>query len=552
MLTAIHKCFDVVLETHGRELTLAAIPPDDEAVYDMICRADTLGVFQIESRAQMSMLPRLQPRTYYDLVIEVAIVRPGPIQGQMVHPFLRRRMGDEKVTYPNEAIRAVLEKTLGVPIFQEQAMRLAVVAAGFTPGEADQLRRAMAAWRRPGVIDQFRVKLLQGMQQNGLSEEFAQRVYQQIQGFGEYGFPESHAASFALLVYASAWLKHHYPAAFAAAMINSQPLGFYAPAQLVRDAREHGVEVRGVDVNLSRWDCTLEQGAGSKEQGAKREARAGSSSTPCLRLGLRMIDGLRETFGRTIERTRDEHAFTSIDDFTRRTGLGQAVVKRLAEADAFGSLGANRRQALWESLGQERKPLPLPLFDTPQIADPSWGGSTRKKTSRRPGPEPGQEPGQDGRAILPAMSLAEEVVADYRTAGLSLRAHPISFHRRELDRLGVTTAAGLAELANETQVRVAGLVLLRQRPGTAKGITFVTLEDETGTANLVVHQRTWDRYYRVARGAPAWIAHGHVQTTRDDPSGHKHAAAVIHVVVRRLEALAEGLGALEIKSRDFR
>jgi error-prone DNA polymerase len=265
-----------------------------------------------------------------------------------------------------------------------------------------------------------------------------------------------------------------------------------------------------------------------------------------------MIDGLRETFGRTIERTRDEHAFTSIDDFTRRTGLGQAVVKRLAEADAFGSLGANRRQALWESLGQERKPLPLPLFDTPQIADPSWGGSTRKKTSRRPGPEPGQEPGQDGRAILPAMSLAEEVVADYRTAGLSLRAHPISFHRRELDRLGVTTAAGLAELANETQVRVAGLVLLRQRPGTAKGITFVTLEDETGTANLVVHQRTWDRYYRVARGAPAWIAHGHVQTTRDDPSGHKHAAAVIHVVVRRLEALAEGLGALEIKSRDFR
>jgi error-prone DNA polymerase len=528
MLTAIHKCFDLVRDHHGRELTLATIPQEDPAVYDMICRADTLGVFQIESRAQMSMLPRLQPRTFYDLVIEVAIVRPGPIQGQMVHPFLRRRMGEEEEMYPNEAIRDVLHKTLGVPIFQEQAMRLAVVAAGFTPGEADQLRRAMAAWRRPGVIDQFRVKLLAGMQKNGLPEEFAQRVYQQIQGFGEYGFPESHAASFALLVYVSAWLKHYYPAAFCAAMINSQPLGFYAPAQLIRDARDHGVEVRGVDVNASGWDCTL-------EQEVNRGARAGPSPAPVLRLGLCMINGLRETFGELIEQARAAGPFTSIDDFARRTGFGQAVIKRLAEADAFGSLGANRRQAVWQSLAHEKKPKPLPLFDSKKGVRPLF---SEEKTVLTP--------------FLPAMRLEDEVVADYRSHGLSLRAHPISFYRPELDALGITTAAGLAELANETPVRVAGLVLLRQRPGTAKGITFVTLEDETGTVNLVVHQQTWDRYYRVARRAPAWIAHGHVQTTRGDPAARKHAAAVIHVVVRRLEALAEGLGALEVKSRDFR
>ena len=338
MLTAIHKCFDLVREHHGRELTLATIPPDDPAVYDMICRADTIGVFQIESRAQMSMLPRLKPRRFYDLVIEVAIVRPGPIQGNMVHPYLRRRAGEEEETYPNDAIRQVLEKTLGVPIFQEQAMRLAVVAAGFTPGEADQLRRAMAAWRRPGLIDQFRKKLLDGMRANNLPEEFAQRVYRQIEGFGEYGFPESHAASFALLVYASAWLKHYYPAAFAAALINSQPMGFYAPAQLVRDARDHGVAVRPVDVNHSRWDCTLEErGRGGEESRveSKKFRRSISFCTPrssllaprsFLRLGLRMLNGLRKDAAETIERARRAGPFLSIDDFARRTGLGQAVI----------------------------------------------------------------------------------------------------------------------------------------------------------------------------------------------------------------------------------
>ncbi len=378
MLTAIHKCFDLVREHHGLDLTLATLPKEDPAVYDMICRADTIGVFQIESRAQMSMLPRLRPRCFYDLVIEVAIVRPGPIQGNMVHPYLRRRAGKEPETYPNDAIREVLHKTLGVPIFQEQAMRLAVVAAGFTPGEADQLRRAMAAWRRPGLIDQFRQKLLAGMRANGLPEEFAQRVYQQIEGFGEYGFPESHAASFALLVYASAWLKHYYPAAFAAAMINSQPMGFYQPAQLVRDARDHGVPVRPIDVNHSCWDCTLEPTRQPPAPPGVQRARHNwgrshlhrqeppaepGAAGVFLRLGLRMLGGLGERAGRAIEETRTAGPFASIDDFTRRTGLGQPIVKRLAEADAFGSIGADRRQALWHALAQEKKRRAMPLFE---------------------------------------------------------------------------------------------------------------------------------------------------------------------------------------------
>jgi error-prone DNA polymerase len=566
MLTAIHKCFDLVREHYGRELTLATVPKEDPDVYDMICRADTIGVFQIESRAQMSMLPRLKPRRFYDLVIEVAIVRPGPIQGNMVHPYLRRRAGEEQETYPNDAIRQVLEKTLGVPIFQEQAMRLAVVAAGFTPGEADQLRRAMAAWRRPGLIDQFRKKLLDGMRANNLPEEFAQRVYRQIEGFGEYGFPESHAASFALLVYTSAWLKHHYPAAFAAALINSQPMGFYQPAQLVRDARDHGVAVRPVDVNFSCWDCTLEEVENCKMQNANCKLQIDNPQSAIrnpqsvfLRLGLRMIGGLRETHGKLIEQVRTAGPFTSIDDFARRTGLGQAVIKRLAEADAFGSLGAGRRQALWHALGQEKKRRSMPLFapedkDDCKMHDHPSGGARNCKL---------QNAEQHSSAIedlqfaicnlqfstvpaLPPMQLYEEVVADYRTAGLSLRAHPISFYRDQLERLGITPARQLVDLKNGAQVRVAGLVLLRQRPGTAKGITFVMLEDETGTVNLVVHQHTWDRYYRIARRAPAWIAHGHIQTTTES------FAPVIHVVVARLEALTEQLERLDVKSRDFR
>ncbi|MGL4514001.1 MAG: OB-fold nucleic acid binding domain-containing protein, partial [Lacipirellulaceae bacterium] len=444
--------------------------------------------------------PRLRPRCFYDLVIEVAIVRPGPIQGDMVHPYLRRRSGAEPVTYPNDAIRAVLHRTLGVPIFQEQAMKLAVVAAGFGPGEADQLRRAMAAWRSPGRIEHYRQKLLDGMRANGLDEGFAERCYRQLQGFGEYGFPESHAASFALLVYASCWLKHHHPAAFCAAMLNSQPLGFYAPAQLVRDARNHGVEPLSVDVNHSDWDCTLERLGGAL----------------ALRLGMRLVAGLGEGAGLRVEQARGGGPFRSPDDLRRRAGLDRRSLAALAAADAFGSLRVDRRHALWNALGQETSAEPRPLFA--ELDD--------------------QEPTID---TLPRADAEREVFDDYRSLGLSLKNHPVAFHRARLTRLGVLTAEGLQDAANGQRVQVAGIVLLRQRPGTAKGITFVTLEDETGAVNLIVHPGTWERHYRVAKRSRAWIARGELQ----------HAAGVIHVVVERIEALGESLEPLRATSRDF-
>ena len=498
MLTAIRKCFTLIQATTGRELTLADVPEGDPQVYDMICRADTMGVFQIESRAQMSMLPRLKPRCYYDLVIEVAIVRPGPIQGDMVHPYLRRRFGEEEETYPNEAIRQVLKKTLGVPLFQEQCMQLAIVAAGFTPGEADQLRRAMGAWRRPGIIDQFRQKLLDGMRRHGLEGEFAERVFQQIRGFGEYGFPESHAASFALLVYVSAWLKHYYPAQFTAAVINSQPMGFYAPSQLVQDVRKHHVEVRPVDVNRSEWDCTLEQGD--------------------IRLGFRLIKGFQESTARAIvESRRLDGCFTSMHDFIRRTALSQAQVEKLAEADALASLNQSRREAVWNALSISAKPRQRTLFDD-------------------------LKPDEEPVVALPEMMPEEEVHTDYRMTGLSLRSHPLAFLRERLEPLGIIPAAQLAQTPNDIFVKVAGIVLLRQRPSTAKGITFVTIEDETGTANLVVHAKTWERFRKITRHCQAWIVHGKVEC-KD---------TVIHVIVRRLEDLSSRLSSLAIKSRDFR
>jgi error-prone DNA polymerase len=497
MLTAIRKCFQLVQETSGQQLTLANIPAGDRSVYDMICRADTIGVFQIESRAQMSMLPRLRPRCYYDLVIEVAIVRPGPIQGQMVHPYLRRRAGEEPVTYPNDQIRCVLEKTLGVPIFQEQVMKLAVVAAGFTPGEADQLRRAMAAWRKNGHIETFRQKLLDGMRQRGLSEEFAQRVFQQIRGFGEYGFPESHAASFALLVYASAYLKHHYPAAFAAALINSQPMGFYAPAQLIRDARQHEVTVLPADINHSDWDCTLDD-------------------PRTLRLGLRLIRGLSPGDAEAIQHARRDGPFRSVDELARRTGLLRGTISRLAAADAFGSLDCHRRQAVWNALSQPGNRRLSPLTD--------------------PLDQPPERP-----AGLVAASVQEEVIADYQTTGLTLRPHPVSFHRQTLDRFGVVPAERLAQLPHNRQVKVAGVILMRQRPGTGKGITFVTLEDETGIVNLVVYKDIWERFHRIARHSNAWLVRGRLE--------RRHR--VIHVIVQHLQDLHEQLASL-VASRDFR
>ncbi len=499
MLTAIRKCFSLVEATSGRKLTLSDIPEGDRDVYDMICQADTMGVFQIESRAQMSMLPRLKPKSYYDLVVEVAIVRPGPIQGDMVHPYLRRRSGEEEIAYPEgpiqEELKKVLEKTCGVPLFQEQCMQLAIVAAGFAPGEADQLRRAMGAWRRPGLIDQFHEKLLTGMKQKGLSVEFAERIFQQIRGFGEYGFPESHAASFALLVYISCWLKYHYLAEFTAALINSQPMGFYAPAQLIQNARRHGVEVLPVDVCYSDRDCTIESDR--------------------LRLGLRLIRGLSGSTCEKIAVQRALRPFASLSDFIKRTALLPTQVECLAGADALRSLTPTRRDAVWNALAVKPKPRQKTLFD--------------------------DLPPDEPPAVLPSMTPEEEVYSDYQTTGMSLRAHPLSFHRKHLASLGVIPNEELARMQTDSSVKVAGIVLMRQRPATAKEITFVTIEDETGTANLIVHRHTWERFRRVASRSQCWIVHGKVECR----------GLVIHVIVKRIGDLSFHLAPLSLKSRDF-
>jgi error-prone DNA polymerase len=508
MLTALRKCFELIHCTPqytGRRRpqppprALHNLPPEDPAVYDMICAADTVGVFQIESRAQMSMLPRLKPRCFYDLVIEVAIVRPGPIQGGMIHPYLRRRQGREPVVYPSEAVRNVLEKTLGVPLFQEQVMRLAVVAAGFTPGEADQLRRSMAAWRRGGQIDRFETRLIRGMLENGYTPEFAAQLYSQIRGFGEYGFPESHAASFALLVYASAWLKCYYPAAFFAALLNSQPMGFYAPAQLVRDARRHGVTVRPVDVNASGYDCRLEPG--------------GPGAEPALRLGFRLVRGLSAEKVRGIERMQRAGPFCSLDALVRQGGVSRETLLRLAAADAFRSLGLDRRQALWQILAWRRGDQSL--FADQPLFEPT--------------------------AVLPAMSPQERLVADYEAVGLSLEAHPLELVRAELRQLRVRTAEELKETRQGQRVSVAGLVTHRQRPGTAKGTVFMTLEDETGTVNLIIRPDVWERVRGTGRTGIALLADGVVERQED----------VLHVQVRELHDLSVRLGELHARSRDF-
>ncbi len=513
MLSAIHRSLDLIEDHYQRPLSLASIPAADTAVYDMICQADTVGVFQIESRAQMSMLPRLRPRCFYDLVIEVAIVRPGPIQGQMVHPYLKARQSGQQPEYPNEAIAQVLRKTMGVPLFQEQAMRLAVVAAGFTPGEADQLRRAMAAWRRPGVIDKFKQKLIDGMRVNGLDEIFAERVFNQLRGFGEYGFPESHAASFALLVYASCWIKHHYPEVFCCAMLNSQPLGFYAPAQLIQDATRHGVTILAPDVNASRWDCSL--GAYSLQ----KKPTAAKQRQP-IRLGLRMIRGLHEMDAEHIVDARTLGAFfVDQTDLVRRAGLSQATLSILADAGALESLSGDRRAAYWQSLGQERKQTAMPLFDA------------RNMDHDEELPE-----------SLTRMTPLEEVYTDYATTGLSLKGHPIGFYRRQLEQLRVTPANELSNMSNARFIRVAGLILLRQRPGTAKGITFVTMEDETGSINLVIRPETWKQYYLLCKQSNAWLVHGILENRQ----------GVIHVLVGQVEDLQSVIKPLDIKSRDFR
>jgi error-prone DNA polymerase len=520
MLSAIHRAFDLVAAAGGPALTLATVPTEDPSVYEMISRADTVGVFQIESRAQMSMLPRLRPACFYDLVIEVAIVRPGPIQGDMVHPYLRRRLGEELPAYPNEAIREVLEKTLGVPLFQEQAMRLAVVAAGFTAGEADHLRRAMGAWRRPGVIDEFRRRLLEGMLARGLSQAFAEQVFQQIRGFGEYGFPESHAASFALLVYVSAWLKRHHPAAFTAALLGSQPMGFYAPAQLVRDARAHGVTVLPACVHASDWHATLEL-VGTPE--------AEEKSSPAIRLGLEQVYGLGEAAGKRIEQARAKRPFADLDDLTSRANLDREELLHLARAGALAGFGFDRRQAVWEALEERHDVRRMPLFE-----------GTAKACC------PALE-----QTLLPAADPLEEIVSDYRTAGLSLRGHPLTFGRRTLTARGTVTAADVSRLPEGRRVMVAGIVLGKQRPATAAGVIFLTLEDETATTNVVVRPDVWEQSDHEARRAAVLLVAGRVQ----------RRGSIVHLLATRLEGVAldgEPLGAarhtavsLPRMSRDF-
>ncbi len=498
MLTAIRKCFALIERHWSRNLTLANIPAEDAGVYDMISKAETVGVFQIESRAQMSMLPRLRPRCFYDLVIEVAIVRPGPIQGDLVHPYLQRRHKKAAVEYPSEEVRKVLEKTLGVPLFQEQAMRLAMVAAGFTPGQADALRRAMGAWRSDGSIDPFRTQLIDGMRRRGYSEQYCQLLFEQLRSFSLYGFPESHAASFALLVYVSAYLKHHYPAAFTAALLNSQPMGFYAPAQLIRSARRHRVSVRPADVNHSEWDCTLET---DKSGGAA-----------ALRLGLRTIAGLSPEVAKTIVAARSgpgqRPGYASLEDFVARTRLGRAKLIRLSCADAFLSLNIDRRTALWNALAQESSKRDYPLFGQTECND-------------------------DLCTELPAISQAEQVLADYQTQGLSLRGHPISFFRTALSARGILCLDRLGDHPHLRRAEVAGLVLGRQRPATAGGITFITIEDESGTANLILHANTTNRFRTIVNSAAALIARGRVE--RND--------GVTHLVVDRLQVLGADLGA---------
>ncbi|SOE18021.1 DnaE-like error-prone DNA polymerase [Hoeflea halophila] len=507
MLTCIRKAF-TLLDTHyGRRETLSSLPDEDGATYDMICRADTIGVFQIESRAQMSMLPRLRPRTYYDLVIEVAIVRPGPIQGDMVHPYLRRRQGKEQVSFPKEELRAVLGKTLGVPLFQEQAMNIAIVAGGFSPGEADKLRRAMATFRRVGTIGSFQQKMVEGMVRNGYERDFAEHCFRQIEGFGEYGFPESHAASFALLVYVSCWLKCHYPDVFCAAILNSQPMGFYASAQLIRDAREHGVEVRPVDINCSDWDATLEPDADPQPLSARhREMKDIMKHSHAVRLGLRHVKGFGEAEALQLMQNRGR-GYDSVRDLWMRSGLPRRAIEQLAEADCFRSIGLDRRDALWavKALDPLSSAERLPLF---ALAD---GHDLQK------------EPDVD----LPPMPLGEQVINDYQSLSFSLKAHPMSFLRERLAGKGCRLNVDLEKIRSGRVVKVAGLVLVRQRPGSAKGVVFETIEDETGVANIIVWPKVFEKFRAIVLGSRCIGVRGRLQNEQ----------GVIHVVAEYLEDL---------------
>ncbi|SFP10846.1 error-prone DNA polymerase [Mesorhizobium sp. NFR06] len=522
MLTCLKRAFTLLThhyprarDAFGQPYVLATLPEEDRRVYAMIDRADTLGVFQIESRAQMSMLPRLRPQNFYDLVIEVAIVRPGPIQGDMVHPYLRRRQGKEAVHYPSPELRKILGKTLGVPLFQEQAMKIAIVAGGFRPGEADELRRAMATFKRTGTIGNYRQRMIDGMVGNGYEKDFAERCFKQIEGFGEYGFPESHAASFALLVYASCWFKTFFPDVFCAAILNAQPMGFYQPAQLVRDARDHGVEVREVDINHSVWDCTLEASAFDPSRILERHAsmRGVIETAHAVRLGFRQVKGLSEERMDAVVARRGD-GYRSVRDVWLRSGLDVGEIEKLAQADAFRSIGLDRRAALWEvrALDGRSAAEKLPLFDRPSL-----GGLRELEPETK----------------LPTMPLGEHVVHDYRSLGLSLKGHPVAFLRERLDRAGVTPNARLPSVRDGRRVSVAGLVLVRQRPGKGNAI-FLTLEDEKSIANVIIWPRVFDRFRSVVMGARFIRVTGKLQ----------HESDVIHIVADRIEDLTSWLGVL--------
>ncbi|WP_201770518.1 error-prone DNA polymerase [Pseudomonas sp. Ant30-3] len=498
MLSAIRRCFDLLRRHRDLDLSLATIPAEDAATYEMITRADTVGVFQIESRAQMSMLPRLKPKTFYDLVIEVAIVRPGPIQGGMVHPYLRRRNGQEAETYPSPQLKTVLKRTLGVPLFQEQVMQIAIVAADYSPGEADQLRRSMAAWKRHGGLEPHKLRLAAGMKKNGYTPEFAALIFEQIKGFGSYGFPESHAASFALLTYASCWLKCHEPAAFACALINSWPMGFYSPDQILQDARRHHLQIRAVDVRASDWDCGLEKIIGAQ---------------PAIRMGLRMIKGFREDDARRIEHARAQGAFIDIADLGERARLDARAQEQLADAGALRGLAGDRHQARWEVAGVQKQ---LGLFS---------GLPTQEEPA----------------VYLPKPSVAEDLLADYNSVGTTLGPHPLALLRDELKARRCRSSKELQEVEHGRPVSIAGLVTGRQRPGTASGVTFVTLEDEFGNVNVIVWRDLAERHRKVLVGSQLLKVDG-----RWESEGN-----VRHLIAGRLSDLTPLLDGISVRSRDF-
>lgn len=530
MLTAVRKSLDLISSYSKEPLTIQKIPPEDSKVYDMMSAADTVGVFQIESRAQMSMLPRLRPRNYYDLVIQIAIVRPGPIQGDMVHPYLNRRSGKEEVTYPSEAVRETLERTMGVPIFQEQVMQLAMVAAGFSGGEADQLRRAMAAWKRKGGLEPYRDKLVNGMLARGYEKNFAEQLFRQIKGFGDYGFPESHSASFALIAYVSSWLKYYHPAAFCCGLLNSQPMGFYAPAQLIKDAERHGVTVLPASANESLYDCSLEFSRSYQ----KADSPCHQATAARLRIGFCLIKGMSKIGGQSVAEVRQGGVFKSIQELVFRSGINKKDLEALAAADALQGLSGDRHRAFWQAsgidTGSEAKSInpyrdqspqsgALSFFSDPWFADDDFGVDV----------------------LLPVASESQSIVGDYESTGFTLRRHPLALFRSHLDSYRVSTASALTNIENEAPAKVTGLVTCRQRPQTAAGVTFLTLEDESGFVNVVVWPSLGEKQRPIVRQAMLIGVVGHVQKSE----------GVIHLIARELVDLSHWLGSMELSSRNF-